>query len=169
MSTQLPCAFRLWAAQALLRISLPVSAWINQLSGGQVTWVKIVLTSVLVVLAIYQLSLAAVFYGKVRVPILAGRVAAVTHRSSGDAICVVVVLIGLACLSGYQIGDALEHRGIRVAAHVVVTLLLAVLAVKVMIVRFGGRRASQLLPYFGGSVLLLLIGSWATSSLFFLR
>ena len=44
--------------------------------------------------------------------------AAITHRSSGDAICVVVVLIGLMCVSGYEVGDALEHRGLRVAAHV---------------------------------------------------
>lgn len=147
-----------------------MSQWIDQLSGGQVTSVKVVLTTVLVVLAVYQLCLAAIFYGKVRVPVLAGRVAAVTHRSSGDAICVVVVLIGLMCVSGYQIGDALEHRGTRVAAHVVVsTLLVVVLATKVMVVRFGGKRLSRVLPYFGGSVLLLFVGSWATSSMFFLR
>lgn len=153
----------------LATIGRPVSGFIDQLSGGQVTSVKVVLTTVLVVLAVYQLCLAAVFYKKVRVPILAGRVAAVTHRSSGDAICVVVVLIGLMCVSGYELGDALEHRGARVAAHVVVsTLLVVVLASKVLVVRFGGKRISRLLPYFGGSVLLLLFGSWATSSLFFL-
>ena len=147
-----------------------MSAWIDQLSGGQVTSVKVVLTTVLVILGVYQLCLAAVFYGKVRVPVLAGRVAAVTHRSSGDAICVVVVLIGLMCVSGYEIVDALEHRGARVAAHVVVsTLLVVVLAIKVLVVRFGGKRLSRLLPYFGAGVLALLVGSWATSSMFFLR
>jgi uncharacterized membrane protein len=147
-----------------------VSGLFSQLSGGQVTTVKVVLTSVLVVLAVYQLCLAAVFYRKVKIPILAGRVAAMTHRSSGDAICIVVVLIGLMCVSGYEIGDALEHRGARVAAHVAVsTLLVLVLAGKVMVVRFGGKRASRMLPYLGSSVLLLLVGSWATSSLFFLR
>jgi hypothetical protein len=77
-----------------------VSGWFSQLSGGQVTTVKVVLTSVLVVLAVYQLFLAAVFYRKVKIPVLAGRVAAMTHRSSGDAICIVVVLIGLMCVSG---------------------------------------------------------------------
>jgi hypothetical protein len=146
-----------------------VSGWFSQLSGGQVTTVKVVLTSVLVVLAVYQLCLAAVFYRKVKIPFLAGRVAALTHRSSGDVICVVVILIGLLCVSGYEITDALEHRGTRVAAHVLVSsLLVVVLAVKVMVVRFGGNRLSRVLPYLGSSVLLLLVGSWATSSLFFL-
>lgn len=153
----------------LARFGRRVSGWIDQLSGGQVTSVKVVLTTVLVVLAMYQLLLAAVFYRKIRLPVLAGRVAAMTHRSSGDAICVVVVLIGLMCVSGYELGDALEHRGTRVAAHVVVsTLLVVVLAIKVLVVRFGGKRISRLLPYFGASVFLLLVGSWATSSLFFL-
>lgn len=134
------------------------------------TSVKVLLTTVLVVLAVYQLFLAAVFYKKVRLPVLAGRVAAVTHRSSGDAICVVVVLIGLMCVSGYEIRDALEHRGTRVALHVVVsTLLVVVLASKVLVVRFGGKRISRRLPYFGVAVATLLAGSWATSSMFFLR
>jgi Family of unknown function (DUF6529) len=146
-----------------------VSGWIDQLSNGQVTSVKVVLTTVLVVLAIYQVCLAAVFYKKVKVPVLAGRVAAIAHRSSGDAICVVAALIGLMCVSGYEISHAVEHGGTRVAAHIVVsTLLVVVLAVKVATVRFGGRRASRFLPYLGGSVLLLFAGSWATSSLFFL-
>jgi hypothetical protein len=144
--------------------------WIGQLSGGQVTSVKIVLTSVLAVLAIYQVCLASVFYGKVRVPFLAGRVAAITHRSSGDAIFVVIVLIGLMCVSGYEVRDAIEHRGARVAAHVVIsTLLVVVLSAKIVVLRFGRTQASRFLPYIGSSVFLLLLGSWATSSLFFFR
>jgi uncharacterized membrane protein len=67
-------------------------------------------------------------------------------------------------VSGYEIGDALKHRGTRVAAHLVVSaLLVLVLAVKVMVVRFGGKRASRMLPYLGSSVLLLLVGSWAAT------
>jgi hypothetical protein len=147
-----------------------VTDWIGQLSGGQVTSVKVVLTSVLAVLAIYQVCLASIFYGKLRVPFLSGRVAAITHRSSGDAIFVVMVLIGLMCVGGYEVRDAIEHRGVRVAAHVVIsTLLVVVLSSKVIVLRFGRTRASRLLPYFGGSILLLFLGSWATSSLFFLR
>jgi Family of unknown function (DUF6529) len=145
-----------------------VTGWIGQLSGGQVTFVKAVLTSVLLVLAVYQVCLASIFYGKLRLPILNRSVAAATHRASGDAIVVVAVLIGLMCVSGYGLGDALEHRGMRVTAHAVVsTLLVVVLTVKILVLRFGRHRASRLLPYLGTGVLLLFVGSWATSSLFF--
>jgi len=71
--------------RVLATIGRPVSGFIDQLSGGQVTSVKVVLTTVLVVLAVYQLCLAAVFYKKGRVPVLAGRVAARTRTVSAAA------------------------------------------------------------------------------------
>jgi uncharacterized membrane protein len=50
-----------------------------------------------------------------------------------------------------------------------VTLVKVVVSIKILVVCFGGDRASPLLPYLGISVLLLFVGSWATTSLFFLR
>ena len=47
--------------------------------------------------------------------------------------------------------------------------LVVVVSAKIIVLRFGRTRASRFLPYIGSSVFLLLLGSWATSSLFFLR
>lgn len=52
---------------------------IETVTGGQVTAVKIVLTSVLLALAVYQVMLMAVGYGKVRPPLLTAASASVAR------------------------------------------------------------------------------------------
>jgi hypothetical protein len=143
-----------------------VAELLDQLSGGHTTVVKIVLASVLVVLALYQAVLAAVFYGKVRPAWLAPDVAAATHRASGDALVVVAGLVGLACLTGYEVGDAAERGGPRVAAHAVFgVLVLLTLAAKVLVVTVGQARWGRALPALGLSVVLLFLATWGTSAL----
>lgn len=71
---------------------------IEALTGGHVTAVKIVLTSVLLALAVYQALLMAVGYGKLRLPFLASGPASVAHRAVGDAIVVLVLVVGAFCL-----------------------------------------------------------------------
>jgi hypothetical protein len=142
---------------------------IDQLSGGHTTFVKIVLASVLLVLALYQGTLAAVFYGKLRVTWLHPDVAPLTHRATGDALVVVAGLVALTCLSGYEVPDAVERGGLRVLAHSVLgALVLVVLSVKVLAVNRGGPRLSRALPYLGAAVVLLFAGIWGTSALPFL-
>jgi hypothetical protein len=142
---------------------------IDQLSGGHTTVVKILLASVLVVLALYQVTLAAVFYGKLRLPFLSAEVAALTHRASGDALVVVAVLVALTCVTGYEVGDAAERGGARGRGHVVLgSLVLVALVAKVLVVNVGGPRLSRLLPYIGVSLALLLAATWGTSALYFL-
>jgi hypothetical protein len=142
---------------------------IDQLSGGHTTVVKIVLASVLVVLALYQVTLAVVFYGKLRLPFLSPDVAALTHRATGDALVVVAVLVALTCVTGYEVADAAERGGARVLGHSIIgSLLLVALLVKVLVVNVGGPRLSRLLPYLGVSVALLLAATWSTSALYFL-
>ena len=139
---------------------------LDSLSDGHTTLVKGILTSALVVLALYQAFLASVFYKKVRIPYLTSRPAAMTHRASGGVIVIVAALVGLACASGYEIRDAIEHGGVRVAAHIVLaSALLAVLALKVVVVNFGGARFGHLLPYLGITLLILFVGTWSTSTL----
>ncbi len=59
-----------------------------------------VLASVVLALAAYQLVLIAVGYGKVRPSFLAPRAASAAHRASGDAIVVVLVCVAVMCV-GY--------------------------------------------------------------------
>ena len=69
---------------------------VEDLTRGNVSQVKFVLTSVVAALAVYQLVLIAVGYGRLRTPLLAAARHRV-HRGSGDAI---IVLVGLACPAG---------------------------------------------------------------------
>ena len=102
---------------------------IEQLTRGNPTEVKVVLASVALALAVYQLVLIAVGYGKVRPPFLGAGPAAKAHRASGDAIAVVLVVVAVMCVGyfGFE-DDAVVH----IAAG---TALLAVLAVKVAVLR----------------------------------
>ena len=68
---------------------------IENLTRGNVTEVKVVLASVVLALAAYQLVLAAVSYGKVRPRFLESGPATWAHRVSGDTILVLAVLVAV--------------------------------------------------------------------------
>lgn len=128
---------------------------IEELTRGNVTEAKVVLATVVLALAVYQLVLAAVAYGWLRLSFLEAASASWTHRASGDAIVVLTILVATACLSYY----GFEEGG----AHAVFgCLLLGAIALKVFVVRVGGR-LSGLLPLLGVSVLVLFGATWLTS------
>jgi len=133
-----------------------VEQLIEDVTRGNVTEVKVVLASVILALAVYQLLLAAVAYGWLRLPFLEAATASWTHRASGDAIVVLTILVATACLSYY----GFEEGG----AHAVFgSILLGVLALKVLVVRIGGAPA-RLLPLLGASLLVLFGLTWLSSA-----
>ena len=130
---------------------------IEDLTNGYVTEVKVVLASVVLALAVYQLVLAAVSYGKVRVRFLESGPATWAHRASGDTILVLAVLVAVACIAFYGFDD-------DGGAHAVLgCLVLGALALKVLAVRIGGS-SSPLLPWLGVALFALLAATWATSA-----
>ena len=78
---------------------------VEELTNGNVTEVKVILASVVLALAVYQLLLASVAYGKVRTRLLESGLASWTHRASGDVALVLAVLVAIACISVYGIDD----------------------------------------------------------------
>jgi hypothetical protein len=129
---------------------------IEDITRGNVTEVKVVLATVIVALAVYQLLLAAVSYGRLRPRVLQPGPATWAHRASGDAILVLAVLVAIACISFY----GWEEGG----AHAVFgCLVLAALALKVLAVRIGGS-SSPLLPWIGVALFGLFIATWLTSA-----
>ncbi|HEX3241297.1 MAG TPA: DUF6529 family protein [Solirubrobacterales bacterium] len=129
---------------------------IEDLTRGNVTEVKVVLASVTLALGVYQLALAAVSYGKLRLRFLEAGPATWVHRVSGDTLLVLAVLVAIACLSYY----GFEGGG----AHAVFgCLLLGALALKVAAVRIGGSH-SPLLPWIGIVLFGLLAATWLTSA-----
>lgn len=137
---------------------------IEEITGGHVAEVKIVLTSIVAALAIYQAFLMAVGYGKVRMRFLGSRAASFTHRSVGDAIVPITLLISIMCLGYFGIEDGLEHAPPPVALHMISgLLLLIVLAVKIAVVRWW-HSMGRFLPALGISVLTLFLITWLSSA-----
>jgi hypothetical protein len=141
---------------------------IERLTNGHVAEVKIVLTSVVVALAFYQVALMIVGYGKIRLPFLRARVASTAHRTIGDVIAPITALVGVMCLGYFGVSDGIDHA--RDGQEAVVTLhviagfgLAGALAFKIVVVRWW-HSLSPLLPYLGTSVLLLFGVTWATSA-----
>lgn len=119
----------------------------QSLTRGNPGSVKTVLASVVLALAAYQLVLAAIGYGRVRV--MGSRPALFTHRASGDAIVVIVAVVALFCLGAYGFDD-------DAGAHAAFGVALAVaIAVKVAIVR-GLLPFGRALPYLGTAVFALV-------------
>lgn len=134
----------------------------------EITATKIVLATVVVVFALYQVGLIAVVYGWLPPTLPARRVASRAHRLVGMTTALLTVGIAITCISSYNVGDALE-KGPRTAAHVIGgSLLLLLLAAKLVVVRRGPRQGQahgRALPVLGLSVASLFVLTWATSAL----
>ncbi|MGH2961890.1 MAG: DUF6529 family protein [Solirubrobacterales bacterium] len=130
---------------------------VESLTRGNVTEVKVVLASVVAALAVYQLVLIAVGYGRVRPRFLDSAPASAAHRFAGDAIAVIVVVVAIMCISylGFE-----DEQLVHVAAG---TALLAVLALKIAVVR-RGRTLGRFLPALGLTVFALIAVTWLSSA-----
>ncbi len=130
---------------------------VETLTRGNPTEVKVLLASAALALAIYQLVLISVGYGKLRPRFLAPRVASSAHRAVGDTIAVLLMVTALMCVGyfGFE-DDAALHITAAVA-------LLGVLAVKVLVIR-RWHALGRFLPALGVSVWLLLALTWLTSA-----
>jgi Family of unknown function (DUF6529) len=129
---------------------------IEDLTRGNVTEVKVVLATVALALACYQLLLAAVAYDRVRLPFLNAHAASWTHRAIGDAIVVLTIVVATMCLAYYGFDEGGAHTVAGCA-------VLGLLAVKVLAVRLGGR-LGRALPLLGISLLALFGTVWLTSA-----
>ena len=129
----------------------------EDLTRGNLTEVKVVLASVVISLAVYQLMLIAVGYGKVRPGFLGAGPATRAHRAVGDAIAVLVVVVALMCISYFGFED---DKTLHVVAAIA---LLAVLALKVAVIR-RFHSLGRFLPALGLTVFLLLAVTWLTSA-----
>lgn len=141
---------------------------VEQAVGGQVTALKIVLTSVVTALAVYQVLLMAVGYGVLRLPFLRPASASVAHRVVGDTIVALVVLIGLLCLAYFGIEDSVADGApgpdSRAAWHSAASFaLVAALAVKLLVLH-RWHSLNRFLPALGILVLTLFVMTWLTSA-----
>ena len=141
---------------------------VHAITFGNVPQVKTALASVAAALAIYQVATMAVGYGKIKVPFLRPKAASFAHRSVGDVILPITVLVGWMCLAYFGVEDGIEHaadgESRRAAIHVVAgSLLLAVLALKVIVVR-RWRAMDRFLPHLGLTVFGLFALTWVTSA-----
>jgi Family of unknown function (DUF6529) len=127
------------------------------LTNNRVPEVKVVLTVVVVALAVYQVALAAVVYGKVKLPFLSSRSASYTHRSMGDTIVPLGLFVAFACLFYFEepFGEATLHAILGV-------LLFVALALKIVVLRWW-HSMGRFLPTLGGSVLILFVLTAATA------
>jgi len=129
-----------------------VEEFVESITRGNPGSVKSVLASVILALAAYQLILAAIGYRKLRV--IDAQPAFLTHRSSGDVIAVLLVLVALACLAVFGLEDDYVLHGAAGIGAV------SVLAIKVCVVRTG--IGSRYLPLLGITLFALLALTWFT-------
>ena len=126
--------------------------FVENITRGNPGSVKAVLASVILALASYQLLLAAIGYRKL--PVIEAGPAFLTHRSCGDAIAILFVLVALACLAVFGFEDDYALHGFAGIAAAVV------LFIKVCVVRSGVGGAA--LPYLGVTLFALLAVTWFT-------
>jgi hypothetical protein len=127
------------------------------LTQGNVPEVKIVLATVVALLAAWQVGLMAVGYGKVRLPFLKPLPASKAHRAIGDTIVAVTLTVTIMCVGYFGFED-------DAAVHIVLACaLLLVLAFKILVIR-RLHRFNHLLPVLGISVFLLFWATWFSAA-----
>jgi hypothetical protein len=136
---------------------------VETLTRDNVSEVKVVLASVVTALAVYQVLLMAVGYGKLRLPFLRPKPASFTHRASGDTVVLLTLVVAFMCVSYFGFDDSGGDEG-PVTVHAVAGgLLLAVLALKIVVIRWW-HRMGRYLPVLGLSVLVLFLITWVASA-----
>jgi len=145
-----------------------VEDFVDGVTRGNVSQVKTVLASIVLALALYQVLLMAVGYGKVRLPFLKPRAASFAHRAVGDAAVAVGVFVAFLCYSYFGVDDGIEHaRGeesTRAMIHVVAgSLFVLAVVAKVVVVRWY-RKADRFLPAIGLTLFALFSVAWLTSA-----
>jgi hypothetical protein len=136
--------------------SKPVEDLVQSVARGNVTEVKVVLASLVAALAVYQVTLMAAGYGKLRLPFLAPRPASAAHRAIGDTVVLVTVAVAVMCVSYFELEDNSLHIAVAIA-------LLAVLSLKIIVVRWW-HAMSRFLPVIGVTVFTLFIAVWLTAA-----
>jgi hypothetical protein len=127
------------------------------LTRGNLPEVKIVLATVVALLAAYQVGLMAVGYGKLRLPFLGPAAASKAHRAIGDSIVAVTVVVAILCIGYFGFED-------DSAVHILLAgALLAVLGFKIVVVR-RLHRLGHLLPALGITVFLLFWATWLSAA-----
>ncbi|HEX9965596.1 MAG TPA: DUF6529 family protein [Allosphingosinicella sp.] len=127
------------------------------LTRGNVPEVKIVLATVVALLAAYQVGLMAVGYGKLRLPFLKPLPASKAHRAIGDSIVTVTLVVAIMCTGYFGFED-------DAAVHILLACaLLATLAFKILVIR-RLRRLDHLLPALGILVFLLFWATWLSAA-----
>ena len=138
--------------------------FVEQLSRGNVEEVKVVLASVVATLAIYQVLLMVVGYGKLRLAFLGSMPASAAHRAVGDTIVLITLLIAYMCISYFGFDDGESDEDTRAFFHATAgSMLVAVLAFKVVVVRWWPRMG-RFLPVIGLTVFALFMITWLTSA-----
>jgi hypothetical protein len=141
---------------------------IEALTRGNVVGVKIVLTSIVSALAIYQVFLMTVGYGKLRLPFLRPGPASATHRAVGDTVVVITLLVALMCLAYFGFDDSGHGSDRGSNLHAIPGLLLiGVLALKITVIRWW-HQMGRWLPALGITVFILFTITWLTSTIEFL-
>jgi hypothetical protein len=135
-----------------------VKDFVLDLTNGNVAEVKVLLATVVAALAIYQLVLAAIGYGKIRVPFLENPAALRGHRAIGDTIFVLAIITGGMCLSVYGFED---DGGVHAIAGAIV---IGVLVAKTCVVRSSSLKIGRLLPPLGIAVFVLFMITWGSSA-----
>ena len=142
---------------------------LDKITNDNVAAVKIVLTSVVSALALYQVFLMAVGYGKIRLPFLRPPAASATHRAVGDTVLIVTLVIALMCLGYFGFDDSGEHGSdLGSSVHAIPGgLLVAALALKIVVIRWW-HQMSRFLPALGITVFTLFTITWLMSALEFI-
>jgi hypothetical protein len=133
--------------------------FLNDITGGNLLLWKVVLTSIVFLLAGLQVAMAGRFWGGPSLVALSPGTAVRVHRISGRVALTLGVFVALTCIAG----PAGPLSPTRVALHSIFGIVVfTVLAVKFLLIKVL-RQGDGALPLIGSLLFLAFGAIWATS------
>lgn len=138
---------------------MDVVGFLNDITGGNLLLWKVVAATIVLMMAGFQVFLAARFWEVTGFPAIRPESAARLHRWNGRATLTLAVIVAVTC----GLGPAGPVEPTRVLLHSIFgTFVFVVLFVKFLLLRVL-KKGERFLPYIGTTLFLTWGAIWATS------
>lgn len=142
-------------------MSVDIIGFLNKITGGNLLMWKVVVATIVFLLAGVQVMLAARLWPVTTFPRISQSTASAMHRWVGRVTLVLAVVVAISCIAG----PAGPVTPMRVLWHSVFgTFVLVVIGAKFTILRVL-KKGGDLLPYVGTALFLTFGGIWFTTVL----
>jgi hypothetical protein len=138
---------------------MDIIGFLNDITGNELLLWKVIATTIVFLLAGFQVMLAARFWQVSPFPNISGGTAARMHRVIGRIALLLAVIVAISCVAG----PAGPTSPTRVLLHSIFGIAVFVVLVAKFLILKVLKKGDKALPFVGSALFLVFAAIWATS------